>query len=81
MAILGFLTGAALGAAQYFLVRKVFIGKPGKVMGALCIIQMPILSFGALTLVFFFWRSALLGAAIGIVASLVVLAVIFSLKR
>jgi hypothetical protein len=81
MAVLGFFAGAALGAAQYFLARKAFIGKPRKGLGALYIIQMPILSFGALTLVFFFWRSALLGAAIGMVASMIALAVIFSLKR
>jgi hypothetical protein len=42
---------------------------------------MPILSLGLLALVFFLWRNALLAAAVGIVASSIVLAVIFNLKR
>lgn len=81
MEVLGFLAGVALGTAQYFLVRQFFIGKAKKGMGALYIIQMPILSFGALLLTFFLWKSALLGMTVGMVASLIALALIFNLKR
>jgi hypothetical protein len=81
MSILGFLSGAVFGAAEYFLARKVFIenAKPG--WAALYVSQLLILSLGILVLVFFLWREALLAVAIGLVAASVLPALIFSLKR
>jgi hypothetical protein len=81
MSILGFLAGAAFGATQYFLARKVFIAKAKAGWSALYVGQLLILSFGVLILVFFLWKEALLGVAVGIVAASMLLAVIFSLKR
>jgi hypothetical protein len=78
--VIGFASGMVFGATKYFLVRKVFIGSAKKGLGALYITQMLILSYGALAMIFFFWRDALVAAAIGIVASSMVLAVIFNLK-
>jgi len=81
MIILGFLAGAAFGAMQYLLARRVLIGKVKKALAAFYIALISVLSFGMLALVFFLWRDALLAAAVGIVASSIVLAVIFNLKR
>lgn len=81
MEIIGFLAGGAFGAVQYLLARKVFIVKSKTGLGALYITQLLILSFGLLVLVFFFWNPALLAVSIGLVATMMALAVIFSLKR
>lgn len=81
MAILGFLAGAAFGAAQYFLARMVFIVKAKAGLSALYITQLLILSFGLLILVFFLWREALVATAVGIVSASIVLAVAYGLKR
>jgi hypothetical protein len=81
MEIIGFLVGATFGAVQYMLARKVFIVNFKAGMSALYILQLLILSFGLLALVFFFWKAALLATAIGIVSVSIILAVIFNLKR
>jgi hypothetical protein len=81
MEITGFLAGAAFGAVQYMLARKVFISNAKTGFRALYITQLLILSFGLLILVFFLWEKALLATAIGLVATSITLAVIFNLKR
>lgn len=81
MEIIGFLAGAAFGVGQYALARFVFLGRSKVGLSAIYIIQLLILSLGLLVLVFFLWREALIAVAIGMVATSMVTAVIFSLKR
>lgn len=81
MEILGFLAGAAFGAVEYFLARKVLLEKAKPGWAAIYVSQLLILSLGILVLVFFLWRELLLAVATGIVAASVIPALIFSLKR
>jgi hypothetical protein len=81
MEVAYFAAGAFFSVAQHLLARKMLdiASKPGR--SALYIGQLLILSLGLLVLMYFISESALVAAAIGLVAASITLAVVNSLKR
>jgi hypothetical protein len=79
--VAGFAAGALFGVAQHLLAKKAFFGRARTGFVALYIMQLLILSFGLLLLVFLLWKEALLPTTIGMIATSIILAVITNLKR
>lgn len=81
MAIVWFITGALFGTTQFLLAKRMFDIMAAPKRSALYVGQLLILSVGLLVAMFLISETALLYSAIGLVATLIVLAVINSLKR